>query len=181
MKQVYLILTDTGTIFTNLIKLYTKRKYNHASICFDENFQEVYSFGRKKPKNPFIGGFVKEDVFEGLMWNAKCKIYSYEVTNEQYMQMRNFIKKIENEAHLYKYNLLGVLTFPFKKQLNRQYAYFCSEFVATLFSIIGVKFEKPIAFITPYDLEQLPGLEIVYEGKLCNFFNVHQQKNLQVG
>lgn len=36
---------------------------NHVSIALDRELTEVYSFGRKQPDNPFIGGFVKEDIF----------------------------------------------------------------------------------------------------------------------
>ncbi len=32
-KKVYILLTDTGSFFTKLIKLFTKKRYNHASIC----------------------------------------------------------------------------------------------------------------------------------------------------
>ncbi|USK36883.1 hypothetical protein LIS77_13090 [Cytobacillus firmus] len=59
-QKIYILLTDTGTLFTRLIKLYTKKPYNHASISIDPELKEVYSFGRKTAKNPFIGGFVKE-------------------------------------------------------------------------------------------------------------------------
>ena len=34
-RKVYLLLTNTGSFLTKLIKLYTKKPYNHASIAFD--------------------------------------------------------------------------------------------------------------------------------------------------
>lgn len=61
-KQVYILLTNTGSLLTKLIKIYTKKPYNHASIAFDRNLSEVYSFGRKAARNPFIGGFVKDRI-----------------------------------------------------------------------------------------------------------------------
>jgi hypothetical protein len=57
-KKVYILLTNTGSFLTKLIKLYTKKPYNHASIAFDYELSEVYSFGRKTARNPVIGGFV---------------------------------------------------------------------------------------------------------------------------
>lgn len=50
MKQnkIYLLFTNTRTLFTRTIRLYTKADYNHASIALDPNFNETYSFGRKK-------------------------------------------------------------------------------------------------------------------------------------
>ena len=55
-KKIYILLTDTGTLFTNLIKLYTKKTYNHASISFDSELSEVYSFGRKTAKTHLLAG-----------------------------------------------------------------------------------------------------------------------------
>ena len=83
-KKIYILLTDTGTLFTKFIKLYTKKPYNHASLSFDSELSEVYSFGRKTARNPFIGGFVKEDVNEGLFKQANCAIYSLTVNDVQF-------------------------------------------------------------------------------------------------
>ncbi|MDF2789985.1 MAG: hypothetical protein K0S80_3083 [Neobacillus sp.] len=40
-KQMYLLLTNTGSFLTKLIKLYTKKPYNHASIASDSQLSEV--------------------------------------------------------------------------------------------------------------------------------------------
>ena len=92
-KRVYVLLTDTGTIFTKMIKLYTRKTYNHASIAFDEDLTQVYSFGRKRSENPFIGGFVKENINEGLFKNATCAVYSLEINETDYEKMKQYIKK----------------------------------------------------------------------------------------
>ena len=52
-RKIYLLLTDTGTMFTRMIKLFTQEPLNHASLAFDDNLVEVYSFGRKKYEKPF--------------------------------------------------------------------------------------------------------------------------------
>lgn len=168
-KKVYLLLTDTGTIFTRMIKLYTKKPYNHASIAFDNNFREVYSFGRKKPRNPFIGGFVNEDVRQGLFKNARCAIYSFEVTDEQISSMKYFINKIDNEKHLYRYNLLGLITFILNKPYQRKRAFFCSEFVAKVLNEGKIiEFKKPLSLVSPHDLQSIKTIELEFEGQLAD-------------
>lgn len=170
-KKVYLLLTDTGTIFTRMIKLYTKKPYNHASIAFDGNFREVYSFGRKKPRNPFFGGFVNEDVRQGLFKNARCAIYSFEVTEEQVSNMKYFINKIKTDKHLYRYNLLGLMTFILNKPYEREHAFFCSEFVAYVLNEGQIiEFQKPLSLISPYDLQSIETIELEYEGHLADLF-----------
>lgn len=47
-KEIYVLLTDTGTVLTKIIRSFTKDPLNHASIAFDQDLNEVYSFGRKK-------------------------------------------------------------------------------------------------------------------------------------
>lgn len=168
-KKVYLLLTDTGTVFTRMVKLYTKKPYNHASIVFDEDLKEVYSFGRKRPRNPFIGGFVTEDVRQGLFKNARCAIYSFDATDEQILKMKYFIKKIEMEKHLYRYNLLGIITFIINKPYQRKNAFFCSEFVAKVLNEGEIiHFHKPISLVSPHDLQSMKNIELEFEGQLAD-------------
>ena len=46
-KTIYIVLTDTGTLLSKTIGMYTRKDLNHASIAFDEQLTEMYSFGRK--------------------------------------------------------------------------------------------------------------------------------------
>ncbi|MBA9027096.1 hypothetical protein [Peribacillus huizhouensis] len=75
----YLLFTDTGTNLSKLIKLFTTQPFNHVTISFEAELSEIFSFGRKKHNNPFIGGFVREEIAVGLFKNAKCEIYSYKI------------------------------------------------------------------------------------------------------
>lgn len=174
-RKIYLILTDTGTIFTKLIKMYTKKPYNHASLSFDPYFLEVYSFGRKRQRNPFIGGFVKESVYKGLLRNASCAIYSCHVTEEQYVKMQEFILNIEIEKHRYRYNLLGVFALPFQKKINRSHAFFCSQFVSTVLSEGNVvDLQKPACFVTPHDLQYGNPFQLVFQGQMSDFIHASE-------
>lgn len=93
-QQVYIVLSDTGTLFTNLIKSYTRAPYNHASIAFDSELKEMYSFGRKNPRNPLHGGFVKEDVLTGTYSyypETTCVIYKLSVTDREIEKMKRIL------------------------------------------------------------------------------------------
>ncbi|MFR7463045.1 MAG: tyrosine-type recombinase/integrase [Clostridia bacterium] len=56
MKKIYIVLTHTGTTLSKIIKTYTKDEFSHVSIALDNKLQEMYSFGRLHPYNPFWGG-----------------------------------------------------------------------------------------------------------------------------
>ncbi|WP_428910446.1 hypothetical protein [Niallia sp. Krafla_26] len=175
-RNVYILLTDTGTLFTRLIKLYTKKPYNHASISFDSMLTEVYSFGRKVEWNPFIGGFVKEDIRKGLFKQADCAIYSLKVNEEQLQKMNDYIEELKTQREEYRYNLFGLLGFLFNKPIQRSKAFFCSQFVATLLKECNVlDIEKSPALIAPNDLQKMPKCQFVYEGKLRKYHNETEQ------
>ncbi|ASK61515.1 hypothetical protein CFK37_04670 [Virgibacillus phasianinus] len=168
--KVYLLLTDTGTLFTKVIKYYTKKPYNHASISFDPNLVNVYSFGRKNAKNPFVGGFVKENIQTGLFKQARCAIYGCNVTAAQVRKINCYIKKIEAQKHLYRYNLLGLFAVILNKPLERENTYFCSQFVATALAESEIiDFTKPLSLITPHDLQKTANFQLVYSGSLKDF------------
>lgn len=171
-KEVYILLTNTGSILTKLIKLYTKKPYNHASIAFDSHLSEVYSFGRKTARNPFIGGFVKEDVRTGLFKQADCAIYSITVTESQIQKMKYYLQEIEDKKKQYRYNFLGLFGVMFNKPIKRNNAFFCSQFVAFLLKKSNIiDFHKPISLIAPYDLQTVSKIQFLYEGKLKGYRN----------
>ena len=173
--KVYLLFTNTGTMFTKLIQLYTKHALNHASIAFDEQLEEIYSFGRKKPYNPFIGGFVKEQVNEGLMKNAECAVYSLSVSKEEYELMREEVRRIEQRKEQMKYNLMGLFAIIFNQTWERDNAFFCSQFVATVLNRKKGLLYKVPCLITPQDLIKIERLELVYEGKLSYYANPYEK------
>ena len=169
-KKVYILLTDTGTLFTKTIKLYTRKPYNHASIAFDENLTQTYSFGRKKPRNPFIGGFIRENTKEGLFENATCAVYSLTVRATDFDKMQQCIKKLDAEKDNYRYNLIGLIAVIFNKQLKRENAFFCSQFVASVLKQSdSIDFNKPTSLVTPHDLQTTANIELVYQGKLKDY------------
>ena len=59
-KYVYIVISQTGTILSRILKVFTDREYNHASISLKDDLSVTYSFGRKHPYNPFLGRFVTE-------------------------------------------------------------------------------------------------------------------------
>lgn len=165
--KVYIVLTDTGTLFTRLIKRYTKKPYNHASVAFDKELKEVYSFGRKRLHNPFIGGFVTENMRSGLFKQADAAVYALSVSKADIYKMKHYINNIETEKDAYHYNLIGLLGVPFNTPIKRKKAFFCSQFTANVLQHSEqIVFVKDAALMTPHDLTDIADLNLVYEGKL---------------
>ena len=86
MRKIYIILAHTGTILSNIIRYWTKDEFSHVSIALDADLEEMYSFGRLNPYNPFWGSFVHEHINKGTFKrfkNTTAKVYSIFVTDEQ--------------------------------------------------------------------------------------------------
>ncbi|WP_449538923.1 hypothetical protein [Ferdinandcohnia sp. Marseille-Q9671] len=183
--EVYIILTDTGTLFTKIIKKFTKQPLNHASISFTKDLETTYSFGRKRANNPFIGGFVKENMNGELFQSATCAIYSLSVSDSEYKKMREFVQYFEKHKCDYKYNFIGLFGVLVNKKIIRKKAFFCSEFVATILNRGGINITcKHPSLVKPIDLVDCKDLVLLYEGTLHSFLlqhGNHPSSNPEVG
>lgn len=172
-KSVYVLLTDTGTLFTKVIKCFTNAPYNHVSIAFDENLFEIFSFGRKYPRNPLIAGFIKEDVYEGTyryFYNTRCLLLKIDVSYMEYVRLKQTVQQFYQNRHIYSYNLLGLIGVVVHYPIMQKNKYFCSQFVAEVFERSGVElWHLPPALVTPNHFLSHPRFEIVYEGRLYDY------------
>ena len=164
-KKIFLLRNRT-----RLIKACTKMPYNHASIAFNPELTEVYSFGRKTVYNPFIGGFVKEDMHSVLFQQADCSLYSLTVTNHQFEKMHRYIRVMDIQKEAYRYNFIGLFGVLLKKPIDRKKAFFCSQFVATVLKEGQIMDgEKNLCLIKPSDLPHLAGFQLLFEGRLRDY------------
>ena len=172
-KKVYILLTDTGTLFTRTIKLYTKARYNHVSISFDRDLNSLYSFGRLNPYNPVNGGFVQENIRKGTFArfrNTTFSLYEFDIDEETFFKMKKMINEFETNRELYKYNLLGLIAVILNIPFEREKAFFCSQFVAFLFQKSGADiFGKPCSLVTPVDFLNHREMKLVSRGKLSEY------------
>ncbi|KWX71854.1 hypothetical protein [Paenibacillus jilunlii] len=171
--SVFILLTNTGTLFTKLIQGYTKAPYNHASIGFDRELKELYSFGRKNPSNPLNGGFVHEDLRTGTFSkypDTTCVIYELRVSGREVEKMRRVLHVFIRSRQKYLYNMLGVIGIALKEPVEFSNSYFCSQFVAEILDRSGIKlWNKLPALVTPDDFRQSDRLELIYQGKLREY------------
>lgn len=172
-STIYIMLTNTGTLFTKMIQTYTRAPYNHASISFNKELSEMYSFGRKNPNNPLNGGFVKEDIQTGTFSKypgTTCVIYELQATERQIEKMKRVLRVFIQKDKKYLYNLLGVIGIALKEPVEFSNSYFCSQFVAEILQRSGIRlWNKLPALVTPDDFRQCDRLKLVYEGKLSEY------------
>ena len=171
MKKIYIILTQTGSVVSQIVKVYTRKKYGHVSISLDRELKNMYSFGRLKATNPFIGGFVHESQKHGTFYKFKdttATIYSLEIEDEKYEKLKNEIDTFKKTRREYSFNAIGLFAVAAHLKIKRKNKYYCAEFVQELLQRAGVHNEFP-NIIKPEDFLKIPGLKLEYDGYLRDY------------
>lgn len=167
MKKIYIVLTHTGTNLSKIIKKWTKDEFSHVSIALDEDLDEMYSFGRLHPYNPFWAGLVHEKQNEGTFKRfkkTKAAIYSIEVDDEKYSIIRNTVYRMYRNRKKYKFNIIGLLAIGFHKSIQKENWFYCAEFVKYVFDKAHLDFDLPNTMIRPEDFKSIENKDLEYYG-----------------
>lgn len=173
MKSLYIVLSQTGTMFSRVLKFFTRAKYNHASISLNQSLDKMYSFGRLNANNPFIGGFVEEGKNKGTFKrfiNTQAMVIELSVRDEKYNAIKYFINYFLENKNSFHYNYLGILFACFKKNYESKKRYYCSQFVRACLALFNIEnaVELP-KIIKPIDFLKLSNKNIIFEGLLKNY------------
>ena len=102
MKKVYIILSCTGTVPSQLIKIATRAPFTHASIALSPHRNSLCSYARRKQNNFLVAGFIHEDIDSSVFAKypmSPCAVYELDVSYDGYRKM---IKKISMFDQEYK-------------------------------------------------------------------------------
>lgn len=172
MKSIYIILTQSGTEVSKMLKIITREKYNHSSICIDNSFNEFYSFGRKKINNPLVGGFVIENAFKhvfGKYENIPCMILKKDISDTQYDKLKSIINDFIANKDKYSYAFIGLALADTNYSIVNNSKFFCSQFVAKLLNDIEIETPKKPEHMHPMDFAKIQDAQLIYEGDLKKF------------
>lgn len=172
-RYVYVVLSQTGTALSRICKRITKARYNHASISLDGTLSTMYSFGRRHPRNPFWGGFVRESPHYGTFKRfskTEALVMRVSVTEDQYRALGGLLERMYRDRRKYRYNYVGLVLAAFGKNRLRDNCYYCSEFVGDVLQRFGI---MPAtgrqAGIRPIELMRLERKQILFRGLLRAF------------
>lgn len=134
LYPVYIMLVHSGTAVSNAIKVVSHAEFSHAAISFDSSMDEMYSFARKDPRNPFIGGFRFESVGRGFYDNKHCTyaIYVVPCTETQIKKMKKRLNYFIQNQSKFKFDFMGLVKNYLGIVDNPEYRWFCSRFVADI-------------------------------------------------
>ena len=110
-RQLYIVISQTGTLLSRILKQITGAEYNHASISLSRDLERMYSFGRRHPYNPFWGGFVIESPRTGTFKRfseTRVLVLSVSVTEEQHAELKEMLDVMWKRRRKYSYNYIGL-------------------------------------------------------------------------
>lgn len=172
-EQIYIVISQTGTVLSRLLKLITGAEYNHASIALKQDLELMYSFGRLNPYNPFWGGFVTESPNFGTFkrfFNTKVIVLAVSIDGGRYDRIKEHIEEMRLSPKSYHYNYLGLCLAAFKIVYKSRNRFYCSEFVKDVLQTVNVEgADKLSEIIKPVDFLCLPKTTRIYQGKLSDY------------
>ena len=172
-QKIYVVLTRTSTNLSKMIRLLTRRPYNHISIALDDKLNQLYSFGRRRPKNPFITGFVREDIAAGFYHyfnDTTCIVYELEITPQQKEKLTSYLAPFLDAPFAYSFNFIGMITCGLHVPFARKNRYFCSQFVSEALDKSGiVRADCDSRLVQPADFIGLPGAREIYRGRIVDY------------
>lgn len=171
-KNIYIVLSQTGTFPSKVIRLITRAEYNHASISVKKDLSDMYSFGRLNPYNPFWAGFVVENPKKGTFKRfpeTKAVVLEVEVSEEKYQEITNSLENMCSEQKNYHYNYVGLVLASCNIKRKKERCYFCSEFVGELLLKHGIVSEEMLPeIVRPMNFAELE-FKKIYQGKLVDY------------
>ena len=182
MKTLYIFLTRSGTLLSNLVYHITGAQYTHVSLAFDPDLTTLYSSTRKNGYTMFPAGPSKEYLNRGvfrLREDIPCALYALDVTEEAYLRARRRADHMMAHGELYRFNSLGLLLCALHIRWKRRRHYFCSQFVSEVLQKSGsLDLPKHSTLMHPNDYTSLPELRCLYQGRLGD---LPQRQRMEMG
>lgn len=172
-KEIYIVVSQTGSIVSRILKRITGAEYNHASIALDSELHNMYSFGRRYTYFPWYGGFVAESPEFGAFKrfsDTRAVIISIPVTERAYKKIEARLNEMLKNKNDYHYDIIGLLLAYFNIIYKRDHHYYCSDFVRELLVQFGVEdSELFMPIVQPQHFLNIPDSRVVYRGKLSEY------------
>lgn len=124
-RKISVLLVRQHSKFSNLVYVIGGGGYTHAALSLDDAGDEFYSFNFR--------GFCVEHPRKRIHRRVRKSVfYQFDVTEEDYMKIKEQIDRFLDNPDRYNYNRLGVLLCVLRIPFTRKKSYFCSQFVAEM-------------------------------------------------
>jgi hypothetical protein len=160
--HIYIIISNTGSAASELLSVFTRKQYNHASLSFDADLKTIISYnGGDRLYPPGLNPEMIE--FFHRKPDSSILVYRLEATKAQKERIFEQVREINENGSAY--NIMGlVLKTSYKSNIL-----FCSQFVYKMLKSADLQyFTKDDTDVKPMDFIELDlyrKLQFVYEIK----------------
>ena len=168
MKKIYVLITKTGTVPSKIIGKLSRARFSHASLSIDNEFTDMFSFGRKGMK-VFPGGFAKENLRTRVLKkyeDCPCEVISKEVTDENYEKIKNKACYFSDNKDLFGYSYIGIFACWCRIKLKFKNRYFCSQCVSEILKAGNVQLPYDPLLMRPMDFMKIKDIKKEYLGTI---------------
>ncbi|MBR6922070.1 MAG: hypothetical protein IKH51_07735 [Clostridia bacterium] len=149
MRKIFIVLSCGNSFSKRAYRALTDCEYDHVSVSFNENLSVMYSFAKHHLDVPFVGGFVAEYpsryIAEG--GDIPVKIFGYEVSEEEYMRVRDVIRRMTTHPQIYSYNVIDKAASVIGGKFELRRCYTDLSFVCRLLRLGNIRSIKELNFV----------------------------------
>lgn len=137
MKTVYVVFLASNFKSGRFIRFITGGRFNHVALSLTPEISKMYSFARANYYQPLLGGFEVEqpDRYISPTSDVFVRICAYEVSDERYEDICRRLEYMTENRYKTRYNVLSILTYPFKRSVRIENAYTCVDFLTELLGL----------------------------------------------
>lgn len=126
-KMLYLMISCTNTRMGNLIRFFTRYKYNHISLSIDKNLHNFVSFARFVQDAPLYGGLVNEPLERFLHGgkDSNVKIFEVDIPAKKFENLQKLFTMADDPECGLLYNYFDALATTVGVYIKIPGAYTC--------------------------------------------------------
>ncbi len=175
MKTIYILLTRSGSVMSRVVQAFTLVPYTHCSVSFEQGLQPLYSSARKNSDTILPSGPCREVFDRGFYCRHRdmpCAVYALQVSETDYAAALERARFLTENNEDYHYNYWGAVLCRLGIPYHPRNKFFCSQFVAEVLRVGGVRLPKDSSLMMPMDYTRLPELECLYRGRLDELVSI---------
>lgn len=153
------MISQTDSRIGQMIRLFSRFRYNHVSLTLDPTLRSWVSFGRFHRDVPLFGGFIAESAERYLAtgFDVRVRIFRLEITQSRYDQLQRLFCMTDQPENGLIYNFFDTLAAGLRFKVPIHNAYTCLSFACVVLNK---------QYITIRALDEDLRQHMIYDGSL---------------
>ena len=174
---VFVLLYHSGTIMSNVVKLFSRGNFSHVSLSFSPSLDPHYSFGGRSLYTRSVDdmGFTSMNILDKFyrVYKTKYELYVMYVNKTTYDNMVSSVNMFIKQSGSLKYDITNLLWTYLGYETDSSPKYFCTKFVAKIINLKNRLSNKPASLWMPDDFKSINNITLVNKGDDLSKYDVN--------